>query len=143
MLMLYLLKYKLRSNKSDLRIYVASLLAASSLKEIQIRHSGISIKKRDICTCYWNVATYKWKIDFISLLIKASFLTDLHFKFLGVGLDIKYAYLYLSFLLFQVQQDRPTKIDWHELFIQTIMNHIVYCLQSVLLSQYYCKNEHK
>jgi hypothetical protein len=42
------------------------------------------------------VATYKWKIDFISLLIKASFLTDLHFKFLGVGLDIKDAYLYLS-----------------------------------------------
>jgi hypothetical protein len=62
------------SNKSDLRIYVASLLAASSLKEIQIRHSGISIKKREIGTCYWNVATYKWKIDFISILIKASFL---------------------------------------------------------------------
>jgi hypothetical protein len=59
-------------------------------KYIQIRHSGISIKKRDMGTCYWNVATYKWKIDFISLLIKASFLTDLHFKFLGVGLDIKY-----------------------------------------------------
>jgi hypothetical protein len=69
MLMLYLLKHKLRSNKSDLRIYVASLLAASSLKEIQIRHSGISIEKREIGTCYWNVATYKWKIDFISLLI--------------------------------------------------------------------------
>jgi hypothetical protein len=57
--MLYLLKHKLRSNKSDLRIYVASLLAASSLKEIQIRHSGISIEKREIGTCYWNVATYK------------------------------------------------------------------------------------
>ena len=65
--MLYLLKHKLRTNTSDLRINVASLLAASSFKEIQIRHSGISNKKRDICTCYWNVATYKWKIDLISL----------------------------------------------------------------------------
>ena len=65
--MLYLLKHKLRTNTSDLRINVASLLAASSFKEIQIRHSGISNKKRDIGTCYWNVATYKWKIDLISL----------------------------------------------------------------------------
>jgi hypothetical protein len=26
-----------------------------------------AVKKRDICTSYWNVATYKWKIERISL----------------------------------------------------------------------------
>jgi hypothetical protein len=47
--------------------------------------------------------------------------------------------LHTFVILFQVQWDRPTNIDGYELFIQTIMNHIVYCLQSALLSQYYCK----
>ena len=46
---------------------VASLLAATSIKEILIgtTSSGISYHPRDIysiCRCCWNVATYNWKV---------------------------------------------------------------------------------
>jgi hypothetical protein len=61
-------------------VSVASLLAASSIKDILIgaTRSGISYHLRDIysiCRCCWNVATYKWKvhngnIEIISFVVK-------------------------------------------------------------------------
>jgi hypothetical protein len=61
-------------------VSVASLLAASSIKDILIgtKSSGISYHLRDIysiCQCCWNVATYKWKlhngnIEIISFVVK-------------------------------------------------------------------------
>jgi hypothetical protein len=61
-------------------VSVASLLAASSIKDILIEdtNSGISYHLRDIysiCRFCWNVATYKWKvhngnIEIISFVVK-------------------------------------------------------------------------
>ena len=61
-------------------VSVASLLAASSIKEIMIgaTSAGISYHLRDIysiCRCSWKGATYKWKvhngtIEIISFVVK-------------------------------------------------------------------------
>jgi hypothetical protein len=61
-------------------VSVASLLAASSIKDIFIgaTNSGISYHLREIysiCRCCGNVATYKWKvhngnIEIISFVVK-------------------------------------------------------------------------
>ena len=62
---------------------VAFLLAVPSIKDILIgtTNSGISYLLRDIysiCRCYWNIASYKWKIhngkiEIISFVVKFGF----------------------------------------------------------------------
>ena len=108
-------------------ISVASLLAASSIKDIMIgaTSSGISYHLRDIYSINIYAAGMlphingKFTIGKLksSLCRKVSFLTAPHCLFWGVGQEMKQMYLYLWYPLFQAQCDRYDQqnysVNWH------------------------------
>jgi hypothetical protein len=99
-------------------ISVASLLAASSIKDIMIgdTSSGISYHLRDIYSIYIYIYAAGMLLHIngkftmgklkSSLCRKVPFLTTPHCLFWGVGQKMKQTYLYLWYPLFQAQCDR-------------------------------------